>query len=374
MEKRIYLPLSSTNRKLYINEERIQSRALDLEEFLNGNKYMNSREFSEKVLFSQEIKNNNTIEGYNDDVGLVYDIVKNNLKIEDKKKMQRIKNLYNGYRYILQGKNINKQTLKELYKILSKELLSKYDIQNMGEYYRKGAVEIYYSSSLATPPDEGVPYEEIEKYMNEYFDYANSNNTDKSLTGHFIKSQIMHFQFVNIHPYFDINGRTSRTTSMWHLLNNNAYPYIIFNRGISLNKSVYYKVIREVKMYSNVTFFINYMLDNVRIELEKEYIIDMIKSQTNGLSAVDYQTLYYLLSMRGLKTVKDFISFYNNHNDKKTVLEIYRTMIEPLIDKNIIVKIRNTNGKIKADDPNFVFELNKSMYENDPNKIKKLVL
>ena len=49
-------------------------------------------------------------------------------------------------------------------------------------------------------------------------------------------------------------------------------------------------------------------------------------------------------------------------------------MIEPLIDKNIIVKIRNTNGKIKADDPNFVFELNKSMYENDPNKIKKLVL
>ena len=49
----------------------------------------------------------------------------------------------------------------------------------------------------------------------------------------------MHFYFVYIHPYFDVNGRTSRTLAMWYLLNEEAYPYIIFNRAINNNASNY---------------------------------------------------------------------------------------------------------------------------------------
>ena len=127
-------------------------------------------------------------------------------------------------------------------------------------------VYIYYSSNLEIEPDMGLPANQLDLYMDEFFNYINSNTSLVSNTEHFIKSQIMHFQFVNIHPYYDINGRTSRTTSMWYLLNNDVYPYIIFNRGISLNKNLYYKIIRDVKQYRNVTFFLNYMLDNVKIE------------------------------------------------------------------------------------------------------------
>ena len=373
MQKEV-LPLSIGNKKLYILRDRIEQNIFELEGFLSGNNYMNSKEFSEKVLFSQEIKENNTIEGYKDDVELVSDVINKKIKLDDKNKVQRIKNLYNGYRYILKGESIDKDSLKVLYSILSKNLLSKYDISRMGDYYRKDDVYIFFSSNLDVEPDKGYAPEKLEEYMDEYFDYVNSYSKGNTLTDHFIKSQIMHFQFVNIHPYFDINGRTSRTLAMWYLLNNKVYPYIIFNRGINLNKNEYYKVIREVKMYNNVTFFINYMLNNIRLELEKEYIIDMIKSQNKDLGIIDYQTLLYILSMKSNLTVKDFTTFYNRHNDKKKVLEIYKTMLEPLIERNIIVKLRDTKGNINLSESNFLFELNKSMYENDPNKIKKLTI
>mgnify|MGYP003296361204 FL=1 len=76
----------------------------------------------------------------------------------------------------------------------------------------------------------------------------------------------MHFYFVYIHPYFDINGRTSRTVAMWYLLNNSIYPYIIFNRGINFD-STYDKTIRECKDRYEITKFLKYMLINVKKEL-----------------------------------------------------------------------------------------------------------
>ena len=44
---------------------------------------------------------------------------------------------------------------------------------------------------------------------------------------------------VYIHPYYDVNGRTARTLSLWYLLQKKTYPFVIFNRGISLSKGEY---------------------------------------------------------------------------------------------------------------------------------------
>jgi len=368
------LPLTIDKSKLFLTSDKLKETKEELELFLQDNKYMNSQNFSKNVLFSQEIKANNTIENYKDDVGLIYDIVNKKITIKDKEKEQRIINLYNGYKFIYENKDINKENLRKLYNILSENLLNNEDISNMGEFYRKNSVYIFFSNNLEIEPDKGIEAEKINEYMNELFNYINSNNNLSFNTDYFIKSQIMHFQLVYIHPYYDINGRTSRTTSMWYLLNNQAYPYIIFNRGISLNKNLYYKIIREVKKYHNITYFINYMLNNVKIELEKEYIMDMIKLSSSPLTAVDYQTMYYILSMNGILSAKDFITFYNNHNDKKKYQEIYQTMLEPLLDKGIIIKLRNTNSYLNSNTPNFIFELNKSKYDNNPQKIKRLKL
>ncbi len=368
------IPLSVNKAKLYIENSKIEQEKNELEQFISDNKYMNSKEFSKNVLFTQEIKANNTIEGYTDDIGLIYDIIKNKLNINDKTKMARILNLYNGYKFIFKNKEINKESLKTLYSILSKDLLEEYDVNNMGKYYRNKPVYIYYSANLDVFPDMGMDSEYIDKYMNEYFEYVNSNNNLNTLTDYYIKSQVMHFQFVNIHPFFDINGRTARTVSMWYLLNNKVYPYIIFNRAISLSKTKYYKVIRKAKQTCNVTYFLKFMLDNVRIELEKEYIMEMIKSSSSGLTPIDYQTIYYILSMNGILTARDFCHFYNLNNDKKKVKEIYENMIIPLLDKNIIIILRETDKFINDKDKNFIFKLNEDKYEVNPNKIKKLKL
>jgi hypothetical protein len=81
---------------------------------------MNSRDFSHDVLFSHEVQANNLIEGYKDDVELVNNVIYHRLQIKDEERKNRILNLYRGYKYILKGKEINRETVRKLYSILSK--------------------------------------------------------------------------------------------------------------------------------------------------------------------------------------------------------------------------------------------------------------
>ena len=228
--------------KLHMCMEQLDEIKKELEDFLKITD-MNNISFAKNVMFSEEIKTNNLVEGYIDDLQLIDEVVKSNPKNKNapNNKEQRILNLYNGYKYILNNRKIDKDTLKKLYSILSKNLLTKQELMDMGEYYRNEPVYIYYSSNLSKEPDEGIDSKLIDEYMDSLFNYINKGNSFKTQTDFYIKSQIIHFYFVYIHPYFDVNGRTSRTLSMWYLLNNNIFPYIIFNRGINYNKNMYYK-------------------------------------------------------------------------------------------------------------------------------------
>ncbi|MGN0993149.1 MAG: Fic family protein [Bacilli bacterium] len=358
---------------LYFNDEYIKPLKDELETFISEESQMNTLDFSKKVMHSQEIKNNNNIEGYSDDISSIEEVIRNSNSISDKDKKNRIINLYKGYKYILQKPEINKENLRKLYKILSYNLLSNYDLKNMGEFYRKGEVFIYFSDNVAVPPDKGVSYELLDDMMDKYFKFLSSEESIDTLTDYYIKSQIAHFYFVYIHPYFDINGRSARTTSMWYLLNNEAYPYIIFNRAIGNSKNIYYKEIRNAKTSHNLTSFIEYLMINVKKELEKEYVIQAIKSASNEkLSSIEFSTILDILSMNGLKTLKDFSHLYNMKNDKKRVIDIHKNMIEPLLEKEVITKIRDTNGMYYKGCNNFVFELKTDKLDLDKNKIRRL--
>ena len=189
----------------------------------------------------------------------------------------------------------------------------------------------------------------------------------------YLKSQILHFYFVYIHPYYDVNGRTARTTSMWYLLNNNVYPYVIFNRGIQINKNEYYKIIRETKKYSDISLFLKYMMNTVLAELEKEYIMQLIaNSCSKKLETLDYQTLHYLLSIKGNITVSDFANMYNRYNNKKKVLKIEEEMILPLIEKDILIKTRETNGHLSSFKNNYELAFNFKYVDYDDNLIKNI--
>ncbi len=209
--------------------------------------------------------------------------------------------------------------------------------------------------------------------MNDYFAFLNQDISG-DLTDEYIKSQILHYYFVYIHPYFDVNGRTSRTLSMWYLINKKIYPYIIFNRGISFKDSEYTKVIEDVRSFRDLSYFIDYMLTTVKVELEKEYVMQVEANlASDKLTLADYQTLLYFLTMKGCKTVLDFANIYNRFNDKKKVKEVYETMIVPLLDKKVLDVERQTKKNMFDDNNNLVLKL-RNKNEISKDKVKRLVL
>ena len=323
----------------------------DLDEILS---FLNTNHISyaKKAMFSSEIKSNNLIEGLRDDLTYIEEVIKT------KQFEPRIMNLYHGYKYILKNNDINKDSLKALYDILSANLLEDYDVSNMGPYYRNKDVYVY-TSTIATKEGELKPNpNKVPLLMDQLLDYINKEEPN-SIIDNYIKSQIIHFYFVYIHPYYDVNGRTSRTLSMWYLLNNKAYSFIIFNRGINYNKSKYYNVIEYAIRYSNIDQFIKYMLSNVKEELIKEVAIKDINNSLE-LNIYDIQTINYLLSMNSNLTIKDFYIFYNRFNDKMKINELRERVLEPLANKDIIT----FNDYSKTNPYNQQFSINEELIPN----------
>ena len=375
MSKYIKLNLETEQKtNIKINEDYIKPYAEEVLNILENQDYMKTLKFARSMMISQELKANNVIEGIKDDLSIIDKVItqrKDNLtKIE----RNRIINLYHGYQYILTHKKINKETLKELYSELSEGILDSYALTNMGKYYREKPVYIIKGNRLDTEPFQGMKSENIDYHMNQFFEFTNSDVLEKTEIDKFIKSQVMHFYFVYIHPYFDVNGRTSRTTSMWYLLNKQNYPYIIFNRAISFNKREYEQNIIKGRNYGDITLFIKYMLKSVQKELEKEYVIHNIEENIDiPISKEERQILEYLLTMNGNLTVKDLTQFYNNYNDKeksKNILE----KIQSLIQNEILINKGNTKSFITPTEPNIKIGLNRELIDIDESKIKHLKL
>lgn len=370
------LPLKTlTGIPFRINIDILKEIEEELELFLLEEDFMNTRDFSKKVMFNQEIKANNTVEGYNDSVSFIKKVIENASEEQNIEKRNRIINLYNGYQYILKGQDITEENVLKLYKILSKDLLEEYDLSHMGEKYRKAPVYILKSGRLDDSMDEGIPYKKIEEYMDSYFEFIDTFKVDDSQTEEFIKSQIMHFYFVYIHPFFDINGRSSRTIAMWYLLNKEVYPYIIFNRGINFDSN-YDRVIGTSKTRLDITEFLKYMLISVKKELEKEFIIHNLDSQSERQwHTIDYQALNYFLALNGEKTVLDYATTYNRLNTKKNTKTIFENMLLPMIEDETLKITRTTKKNMFENVPNLVLELNKDkVNEINLEKVKRLKL
>ena len=177
-------------------------------------------------------------------------------------------NLTKGYLYILGRKEINKDNVKELYDILSKDLLDEYSLENMGEYYREKDVYILDNShSFMESYTKGMDPSLVENKMNDLFEYINKDDTT-DLIDIYIKSQIIHYYMAYVHPYFDVNGRCARTTAMWYLIKEKVSPFILFNRGIYKNRTDYKKAILKCTL-GDITPFIEFSLKTLKNELKE---------------------------------------------------------------------------------------------------------
>ena len=95
--------------------------------------------------------------------------------------------------------------LRVLYDILSFNLLDERDLARMGTYYREAPVYILKNGRLDMELEEGVYYLKIAELMEYYFAFFNAPTFSQTMTDQYVKSQILHFYFVYIHPYFDVN-------------------------------------------------------------------------------------------------------------------------------------------------------------------------
>ena len=356
-----------------IDSEYLKPYKEELLEFLDGLDYMRTLKFARSMMISQEIKSNNVIEGIKDDLSIIDKVITQRKDDLSQTERQRIINLYHGYQYILTHKKIDKDSLKELYQLLSENILDPRDKIRMGEYYRTAPVYIIKGNRLDIEPYMGMNENKIEYHMDQLFDFINNDILEETEIDKFIKSQIMHFYFVYIHPYFDVNGRTSRTVAMWYLLNNKNYPYIIFNRAIAFNKKNYEPNIIKGRAYGDITLFIKHMLTSVEQELEKEYLIHNIEENTKEyLSKENLQILEYILTINGKLTTNDLVTIYNKYNQKISTNQIYEEKIYPLIDKKIILNRGYTKNGNNKKNRNMFISLNKEIIDVDRTKIKYL--
>ena len=174
-------------------------------------------------------------------------------------------NLRDAYFYILMNQKITEKDVRNLYQIIINNSLDDYSIENMGDFYRKEEVFIWNDSESILPMiEKGFSKEKVDKSMKNLFQYMKIDDIND-----FLKSQIIHYYFIYVHPYFDGNGRTARTLSCWYLFNQKKYLYVSLLDGINHHKTEYIKSIQKSKK-GNITPFLEFMINVTKDELEKE--------------------------------------------------------------------------------------------------------
>ena len=165
-----------------------------------------------------------------------------------------VKNMLNAIQYIVNEKPaFNKENLRELYNILSKDCLpEKLQIKD-GAYYRDDKVYI--------GAFEGAPTEIVEECMDSLFAFANDPESLKVHEDYL--PYICHYYILYVHPYFDYNGRTARMVSFWlNYINKIPYAPYFMSEAINESKNDYYRAITDTRNTNNdLTYFLGYILE-----------------------------------------------------------------------------------------------------------------
>lgn len=249
-------------------------------------------------------------------------------------------NMSNAYRYILEHHVIDDYNLHVLYDILSENQLNEYEQLEDKSAYRKKNVYIVNTnmnsmSSLSLPTiiAMGVSPEKIKEYMDNLFEFLENKDINPLL-----KSQIIHFYFIYVQPFYNVNKRTAKTLSLWYLMESNSTPYTILNRGISFNRNDYISSIKDSRC-GNMTPFLETTLGILKKELQLQININETKEEY-GLSREECETLEMLIRTQNLtlKEVKNLYSKYKGLHDKKVIAK----KIKQLERKGIIILNKNT--------------------------------
>ena len=188
--------------------------------------------------------------------------------------------------------------------------------------YRDGQNVITDSSSgeiVYMPPEA----KDVPILMKDFIDWLNLEKETPIL----IKAAIAHYQYVTIHPYYDGNGRSARLLTTL-ILHKNSYDLkgiysleeyyakdlIGYYNAITVGPSHNYYMGRE---NADITNWIEYFIDGVRISFEKVYEKAKLESGSKDLSPimrnldVKQRKILQLFEKQKIITSVDIAEFFN---------------------------------------------------------------
>ncbi|UOB18650.1 Fic family protein [Abyssalbus ytuae] len=183
----------------------------------------------------------------------------------------------------LKGETLTPEIIKQIHSLITKNTLDKQEYE--GEFRTSDNVkvvdditgEVFYD-----PPK----FEDIEKLMNSFCEFANSPQKDKDFIHPIIRGIILHFLIGYIHPFVDGNGRTARAIFYWYLIKQGYWlvEFLSISRIIIKSPGQYARASLYTEYDENdLTYFIDFNLKSMELALKslKEYIHRKISEKKN---------------------------------------------------------------------------------------------
>ena len=278
----------------------------------------------------------------------------------DKEDIKEVKNYRDAFNLVSKSlkteKNITESLIKSIHKELVKGVRGESAKPGM---YRK--IQNYVGNAVTKeviymPPKP----EEVPNLMKDFVQWINQ----KSDIHPVLKSGIIQFQFVDIHPFVDGNGRTSRLLCTAYLYKEDYDFKKLFSISQYYDKDRrdFYSAIQEVRNQNrDMTVWLEYFVKgflfqmNEVMEIGKKVIFRDVLIKNYNLSQRQGLVIEYILENKKLLP-KDFEELCSKMSqskeegiNKKTFKVTKRTLqrdLKDMIDKKIIEVKGKTNQKI----------------------------
>ncbi|MGE5373077.1 MAG: Fic family protein [Solirubrobacterales bacterium] len=228
---------------------------------------------------------------------------------------QMIVNNFRALQFILEHLNqpIDETMLLAVYRILTAHTLAPED---QTDTYRDDAV-IIWDHTTQRQVYEAPKASEVRRMMDLLFQFIHGPDDLHP----FIKSCVIHFYLVYVHPFFDGNGRTARAISHMYLLQQgyDIFKFFSISSVIREEKARYYKSIQDTEENeSDLTYFLHYCT---------EMIIRSIRGMIHRFE-IEYRrrviTMYIRAAdLRLSERQQRSVSFFLKHDDAEISIDQY---------------------------------------------------
>lgn len=258
--------------------------------------------------------------------------------------VQEVINYRNVVAYIGEHKDakIDEDTITDIHRIVVDKILSPLD---SGRYREKDVViRNSITGEISFRPPRSI---EVEWQMKDLVHFINTEREMHPV----LKTGVVHYEFVRVHPFLDGNGRVGRALSM-HVLFKDGYDirrFFSIEEHFDRDPESYYDALQSVDINNgDLTRWLEYFTECLAVELTKikekiEHIsIDStLKKKLGGpvmLTDRQLKIIEYMQEIGYLEN-KVFVNLFPDVSEDTVLREV-----QDLVKKGIIVKRGRTKG------------------------------